>query len=153
MRTHIKNIVLGVGIVGLSLLGTSFYFLDREELSNMENYNVFFLGAGINTRHYTPAMQQANSLFESRCSTCHGLEDSIKASGVLPSYWETTVKDMLNKPNSGMTADEAKTITDFLIYDSAIRRKREVKKQLAELSPEQQKAEQDKIDQIVQGAN
>lgn len=133
----------------LSFVLSAFGLVACVGQSYADDRNLIAAADTINVSRYPERMQQANTLYEAKCSTCHGLGDTYRSSGVLPSYWEVTVPDMVNRPDSGISQEEGKIITEFLIYDSATRRKREVKKQLEELPEDQRAAEQAKIDAVL----
>lgn len=122
--------------------------IDSTYQRNQGRAVMSYKDASINTKYYPPIMQEYNRLFEVRCGTCHNLQLTIQAPGVLPSYWEETVQRMVELPNSNISREEAQTITTFLIYDSAIRRKRDVQAQMTSLPEVQRRVEQAKIDRI-----
>lgn len=126
-------------------------FLNAVE-SNGDEEGIFFLAAGdsIAVSRYNATMQSTYDLVVNRCSTCHGMKDTVQSKEILPSYWEKTVPDMALKPNSGIAPGEVGIITDFLIYDSAKRRSAKLKRDLKALDPAQQQQEQAKIDAILQ---
>lgn len=103
----------------------------------------------INVSRYPVPLQNTYDLFVARCSTCHSLKDTIQSPEVLPTYWEKTVREMYEKKDSGMTAEETHTITEFLIYDSYKRRSFKYKRDLRDLPPEQQKVETEKMEAIL----
>lgn len=110
------------------------------------------LTGAINVSTYPVQMQEVYSLFETKCTACHGLKETVRSPSVLPTYWERTVEQMRLKPKSGFSEDEGARITEFLIYDSFERRRVELKKELKslqELSPEQFKVEQEKLDAVM----
>jgi hypothetical protein len=71
-----------------------------------------------------PKEQQANyAVFAERCSKCHTLARPINSEYALPEEWTAYVDKMRHKKRSGIDDDAQKTITDFLIYDSSVRKK------------------------------
>lgn len=137
--------VLTPFLIGNMLLSAS----PGADVGQKNTPDLIGLAGAINVKRYPASMQEANTLFEAKCATCHELKDTTRSPGVLPSYWEKTVKDMQVKPDSNMTGSDTEILTKFLIYDSATRRKREVHKELEALPPEQRKAEQAKIDEVL----
>lgn len=135
--------------IRLSFLGAALFATATASLLGAEDKHLIAAGNSINVSRYPEQMQEVNTLYEAKCSTCHGLKETYRAPGALPSYWEKTVHDMVNMANSGITQEEGNRITEFLIYDSATRRKRDVKKQLEELPEDQRAPEQAKIDAIL----
>lgn len=103
----------------------------------------------INVSRYPVALQEIYPLIEAQCTTCHGLNDTTRSPEVLPSYWEKTVHEMMIKKDSGINADGAAKMTDFLIYDSYKRRSLQWKKDFKALPEDQQQVEQGKLDAIL----
>jgi hypothetical protein len=110
---------------------------------------VISLASSINVKNYPSQVQDLYTLFEAKCTTCHGLKETLRSPGVIPSYWEQTVERMKQMPKSDISSDDAHKITEFLIYNSFFSRRVELKNQLKALTPEQLKVEQDKLDQIL----
>jgi hypothetical protein len=54
----------------------------------------------------------------------------------------------MHKPGSGINKDEAKKIFDFLVYDSAVRKKALYDETLGKASPDEKKAAEDKVKEI-----
>jgi len=71
---------------------------------------------------YPKEMQEAYKLFSKRCSKCHTLARPLWAK-FTDEEWEKYVKRMRRKPNSGISADEAKKIYEFLVFQSEKRAK------------------------------
>jgi hypothetical protein len=79
--------------------------------------------ATIDVSKYTPEMQANYKLFSKKCTHCHTLARPINCEFALPDEWSRYVKRMMRKPDSQISADEAKKIYEFLVYDSQIRKK------------------------------
>ena len=77
----------------------------------------------IDVTKYPKEQQDAYAVFAAKCSRCHTLARPINSDYALPEEWTAYVDKMRHKARSGITDDAQKTITDFLIYDSAIRKK------------------------------
>lgn len=56
---------------------------------------------------------EPKALFEKRCSRCHTLDRTNKNES--EDYWKTTVQKMKKKFFSGISAEDANVITDYLI--------------------------------------
>lgn len=132
-------------ISALSCLSFSFFPL----LAHSQSEFVITLASSINVKNYPPQVQELYPLFETKCTTCHGLKETTRSSGVLPSYWEQTVERMRQMPKADFSADDGQKITEFLIYNSFYARRIELKNQLKALSPEQLKNEREKLDQVL----
>lgn len=103
----------------------------------------------ISVKNYPPDLQATYEVFQAKCTTCHGAEDSLGAKEVLPSYWETTIHRMQAMQDSNLSSGDAEQITQFFIYDSAKRRRSLLESQLKKLSPEEKASEQSKIDAVL----
>ena len=78
-----------------------------------------------------PKEQQANyKVFAEKCSKCHTLARPVNSDYALPEEWTAYVDKMRHKKRSGIDDDAQKTVTDFLIYDSAVRKKDLIAKKL-----------------------
>jgi hypothetical protein len=62
-------------------------------------------------------------VFSMKCSKCHTLARPINAPFALPEEWQAYVTCMQHKKRSGVDADSAKKIIEFLTYDSSVRKK------------------------------
>ncbi len=101
---------------------------------------------------YPKEMQRIyNELFSKRCSRCHTLARPINVT-LIPSEWEVYVKRMMRKPGSGIKPQEAKQIWEFLVYDTAKRRKAVLDKLMANLTPSQREKEQRILERVVKKA-
>ncbi len=89
--------------------------------------------ATIDVSKYPLDMQGDYKLFSKKCTHCHTLARPINCEFALSDEWSRYVKRMMRKPDSQISADEAKKIYEFLVYDSKIRKKdlyeRKVKEQ------------------------
>lgn len=88
--------------------------------------------ATIDVSTYPPELQADYKVFAKRCSHCHTLARPINSDYALPDEWSRYVKRMMHKPNSEISADDAKKIYDFLVYDSQHRKKAMYEKKLKE---------------------
>lgn len=86
--------------------------------------------ASIDASKY-PQEQQANyKVFAQKCAKCHTLARAINSPYALPKEWESYIDKMKKKKRSGLDSKSAKAITDFVIYDSSIRKKELIAKKL-----------------------
>ncbi len=98
---------------------------------------------------YPEEMQRVyNGLFSKRCSRCHTLARPINRV-LTPTQWEEYVKRMMRKPGSGIKPQEAKQIWEFLVYDTAKRKKSELDKIMARLAPSRREKEKQVMERIV----
>lgn len=79
--------------------------------------------ATIDVSKYPADIQEDYKLFSKKCTHCHTLARPINSEFALPDEWSRYVKRMMHKPDSQISADEAKKIYEFLVYDSKIRKK------------------------------
>ena len=77
----------------------------------------------IDVSQYPKEQRKSYSVFSEKCSKCHTLARPINSDYALPSEWAPCVEKMRKKKHSGINADAQKIITDFLIYDSSVRKK------------------------------
>ena len=88
--------------------------------------------ATIDVSKYPPEIQDDYKLFSKKCTHCHTLARPINSDYALPDEWSRYVKRMMRKPDSQISADEAKKIYDFLVYDSKTRKKDLLEKKMKE---------------------
>ncbi|MFI5360441.1 MAG: hypothetical protein ACHQ49_00605 [Elusimicrobiota bacterium] len=77
----------------------------------------------IDVSKYPKEQQDNYKVFAEKCSKCHTLARPINSNYALPEEWTAYVNRMRHKKRSGIDDDAQKTITDFLIYDSSVRKK------------------------------
>ena len=90
--------------------------------------------ATIDVSKYPPDMQTDYKLFSKKCTHCHTLARPINCEFALPDEWSRYVKRMMRKPDSQISAEDAKKIYEFLVYDSKTRKKELYEKKLKEQS-------------------
>ena len=90
--------------------------------------------ATIDVSKYPPEMQADYKIFSKKCTHCHTLARPINSDFALPDEWSRYVKRMMRKPDSQISADEAKKIYEFLVYDSQLRKRDLYEKKLKEQS-------------------
>ena len=94
---------------------------------------VFEADKGIDTidiSKYPKEQQENYKVFADKCSKCHTLARPINSDYALPEEWTAYVDKMRHKKRSGIDDDAQKAITDFLIYDSSVRKKDLIEKKL-----------------------
>jgi len=105
--------------------------------------------ATVNVSSYPQSIQDNYALFSQKCSQCHRLSRPINSDYVLPDEWARYIKRMMYKPGSNISADDAKKIYDFLVYDSSIRKKSTFDSKLQALPPDDRQKAQDKLKEVV----
>lgn len=103
----------------------------------------------IDVSAYPAALQESYKVFQVNCSQCHGLEDPIGYQRVLPSSWVDLVDEMKGKSKKRISDKNAALITEFLIYDSAVRRKSEFDEAMKNLDESDRKKEQSLLDSVL----
>lgn len=88
--------------------------------------------ATIDVSKYPADMQDDYKLFSKKCTHCHSLARPINCDFALPDEWSRYVKRMMHKPDSQISADEAKKIYEFLVFDSKTRKKEMLEKKMKE---------------------
>src|SRR5438477_32766 len=78
--------------------------------------------AKIDVSSYPPDLQKAYQVFTKKCGLCHTVARAINSDLVLEGDWEADVNDMAARAGRLMSADDAKQIYDFLVYDSKVRK-------------------------------
>lgn len=104
----------------------------------------------INISKYPAALQSAYQLFSEKCTQCHKLSRPINSEFALPDEWERYVKRMMRKPDSGISAAEAKTIYEFLVYDSSVRKGPLVEQKLSALSEDERRTTLGRLNKVKQ---
>jgi hypothetical protein len=78
--------------------------------------------AKIDVSNYPPELKKSYQVFTKKCGLCHTPARAINSDRVLEADWETDVNDMVTRAGRLMTADDAKQIYEFLVYDSKFRK-------------------------------
>lgn len=81
--------------------------------STMSLYLLIIVGAIFILTCPGRAQTDGKSLFETKCSVCHGL-DRPKSVVKSRDEWDKTVMRMKAKPGASITDEEAKAIVDYL---------------------------------------
>lgn len=90
-------------------------------------------------------VKDLKALYVAKCSTCHSISKSNNANDILPSDWKATIGGMASMKNSGISRTDQELIYDYLVYDSATRRKKKLDQQISALPAGQQECEKAKI--------
>lgn len=104
----------------------------------------------IDVSKYPKPLQKSYKVFQKRCAQCHNLARTVNSDYALPDEWERDIKQMQRKPGSELTSKEAKAIYEFLVYDVAQRKQPILQEKLKELSPEERKAAEEKVQQVLE---
>lgn len=104
--------------------------------------------ATVDVSKYPEGIQENYKVFSEKCTQCHKLSRPINSDYALPEEWSRYVKRMMRKPGSGIGAGEGKKIYDFLVYDSAARKKAMVEEKLAKATAEEKAAAEAKIKEV-----
>lgn len=87
----------------------------------------------IDVSQYPADQQRAYKMFQTKCSSCHVIARGIGSEMVVPADWERYIKRMMYKPNSGISADEGRTLYRFLTFDASARKADLLRKALVAL--------------------
>ena len=87
----------------------------------------------IDVSQYPADQQRAYKMFQAKCSSCHVIARGIGSEMVVPGDWERYIKRMMYKPNSGISADDGRTLYRFLTYDASARKADLLRKALVAL--------------------
>jgi len=100
----------------------------------------------IDVSKYPKAQQDEYKVFSEKCSKCHTLARPINSDYALPEEWTAYVDKMRHKKRSGIDDDVQKAVTDFLIYDSTVRKKDLIAKKLKDKAAAGAKTDAPKAD-------
>lgn len=123
----------------------------EEELDAATKARIAELEKGpstIDVSKYPEGIRKNYEVFQQKCTLCHALSRPVNTDFVLPEEWSRYVKRMMHKPGSMITANSAKKIYDFLVYDSSIRKKDALEAKLAKLTPEEKTAAEAKLKEV-----
>ena len=159
MVSKIKNAVSGcfrnpfftllVALTSLALLGVGVALGDNLDAATKARIEQYDKGpATINVSNYPEKLQDYYQVFSQKCSQCHKLSRPINSDYVLPEQWSRYIKRMMYKPGSNISRSDAKKIYDFLVYDSSVRKKKQLDTALKALDPKERAAQQEKIKEV-----
>ena len=104
--------------------------------------------ATIDISKYPVALKDNYEIFSQKCTQCHKLSRPVNCDYAMPDEWSRYVKRMMRKPGSGISTSEAKSIYEFLVYDSSVRKKAMLDEKLAAAKPEDKTAAEAKIKEV-----
>lgn len=151
MHKNTRFVWFLLGVATLTYMGVGVVRAGDESLDAATKARIerFEKGpATIDVSKYPQEIQDRYEIFSHKCSQCHKLSRPINSDYVLPSEWSRYIKRMMHKPGSGIGRGDAKKIYEFLVYDASIRKKTMLDEKLAKLSPDEKKAETDKIKEL-----
>jgi cytochrome c5 len=135
-------VIAALGLIGASRCGAA-----EEELDAATKARIAVYDKGptkIDVSAYPAAVQKNYEVFRQKCTLCHQLSRPINCDFALADEWSRYVKRMMHKPGSMISAEQAKKIYSFLVYDSSVRKKAMLDEKLSKLTPEE-KAEAEKL--------
>ncbi|MDE2223573.1 MAG: hypothetical protein KGK03_10945 [Candidatus Omnitrophica bacterium] len=89
----------------------------------------------IDVSHYPKKIRYIyNNYFTQECVQCHPLSLPINSDYALPVEWEGYIKRMMYKSGSNISMGDAKKITEFMVYDSSVRKKTMMDKKLEKIA-------------------
>ena len=143
MTTKFATIAVAVlGLIGAGRCGAAEDELDAATKARIAEYDKG--PTKIDVSAYPSGVQKNYDVFRQKCTLCHQLSRPINCDFALADEWSRYVKRMMHKPGSMISADQAKKIYSFLVYDSSIRKKAMLDAKLAKLTPEE-KVEAEKL--------
>lgn len=95
----------------------------RESSANLVNAKKEKALEKINVSKYPADMKSKYKLFSKKCGTCHALSVAINTDYVTQEEWEPILNDMIAVSGSLISAEDAKQILEFVVYDSQVRKK------------------------------
>lgn len=135
---HSENLEVESNAIPLTEIEHSYQNSKDKRVAKNDNYVPFF--ADVTIMDYPASVHKNYAVFKEKCAKCHSLILSLNSDQVLPSYWKKTIHDMQHLPGANISDDQASKVYDFLIYDSALRRKKQMDKALSNLPPEKKKS-------------
>jgi hypothetical protein len=154
-RTRLLFPALRAALLGVSVLALAWVDLGRADDASLDasakaRIERFDKGpATIHVSGYPEKLQDYYEVFSRKCSQCHRLSRPINSDYVLPEQWSRYIKRMMYKPGSNISRSEAKKIYDFLVYDSSVRKKKQLDAALKALKPGERSVQEDKIKEVV----
>ena len=150
MLTKSKFITVLLGVVALVLVGVG--VASADDLSAADKAQIAQFDKGprtIDVSSYPEKLQDYYQVFSRKCSQCHKLSRPINSNFVLPEQWSRYIKRMMYKPGSNIGRSDAKKIYDFLVYDSSVRKKKQLEAALKGLKADERAAQEKKIKEVV----
>ncbi|HKI68281.1 MAG TPA: hypothetical protein VKA67_01740 [Verrucomicrobiae bacterium] len=150
MLTKSKFITVLLGVVALVIVGVG--VASADDLSAADKAQIAQFDKGprtIDVSSYPEKLQDYYQVFSRKCSQCHKLSRPINSNFVLPEQWSRYIKRMMYKPGSNIGRSDAKKIYDFLVYDSSVRKKKQLEAALKGLKADERAAQEKKIKEVV----
>ena len=102
----------------------------------------------IDVSKYPDGIKENYEVFSTKCAQCHKLSRPINSDYAMPDEWSRYIKRMMHKPGSGISNADGKSIYEFLVYDSSIRKKAMLDEKLAKATPDEKKDAEAKIKEV-----
>lgn len=135
-------------LVGSSVFGAATDDVDAATKAKIAEFDKG--PATIDVSAYPAGIQKNYAVFREKCTLCHTLARPINSDFALPDEWSRYVKRMMHKPGSTISANNAKKIYEFLVYDSSVRKKALLDGKLAQAAPADRAEAEAKIREVVQ---
>ena len=115
----------------------------RPQIPDEDLQPMFYSDLGpdaIDVSNYSTQQKYNYSVYAQACSQCHSLARSINAPVVGRAHWEFYLLAMRTRSKmtrgANITREEAKTVLDFLLYDSKVRKTGESESSFNDLTEE-----------------
>jgi len=147
MSSFIKftTLLIGTGVFALAVHAAD----DQLDAATKARVERFEKGAtSVNVSKYPAGIQENYEVFSQKCSQCHKLSRPINSDYATPDEWHRYISRMMHKPGSGISGSDAKKIYDFLVFDSAERKKVILDEKLSKASPQEKADAEAKIKEV-----
>ncbi|MEI8290930.1 MAG: hypothetical protein WCH99_15810 [Verrucomicrobiota bacterium] len=150
MRSIISIRTLALAATAVAIVWTNAARAEDElDAATKARIEKFEKGATtIDISKYPQGIKDNYEVFSQKCTQCHKLSRPINCDYVMPDEWSRYVKRMMRKPGSGISTSEAKSIYEFLVFDSSVRKKAQLDERLAAAKPEEKTAAEAKIKEV-----
>jgi len=150
MRSIISIRTLALAATAIAIIWTNAARAEDElDAATKARIEKFEKGATtIDISKYPQGIKENYEIFSQKCTQCHKLSRPINCDYVMPDEWSRYVKRMMRKPGSGISTSEAKSIYEFLVFDSSVRKKAQLDERLAAAKPEEKTAAEAKIKEV-----
>jgi hypothetical protein len=138
-------------LAGLALVATGWCRAGDEQLDAVTLARVDPSVNGsvtIDVSKYPAGIQKNYKVFSRKCSQCHNLSRPINSDRVLPEEWSSCIGRMKRRSGADISSSEETKLYDFLVYDSSVRKRDKLEAKLLALTPDEQKAVENKIKQV-----
>ncbi len=150
MRSIISIRTLALAATAVAIIWTNEARAEDElDAATKARIEKFEKGATtIDISKYPQGIKDNYEVFSQKCTQCHKLSRPINCDYVMPDEWSRYVKRMMRKPGSGISTSEAKSIYEFLVFDSSVRKKAQLDERLVAAKPEEKTAAEAKIKEV-----